>query len=217
MSYDPVKDFAPITLATITPIALVVHPSVPIKSVKEYIALAKAKPGTMAFGSIGAGGPHHFAGEWLKMQAKIDIVHVPYKGMGPLLVDLLGGHVPSGFATLLPALVHVKAGKLRALAVATPQRVPLLPDVPALAETLHGFDVTQWNAVWVPAGTPKDVLDKLSTEIARIVQSPDYKARMTDQAALAIGNSPSELATFQKTEIEKYRKIAQQANIKIDQ
>ncbi len=216
MSYDPIKDFAPITLATVTPIALVVHPSVPIKSVKEYIALAKAKPRTMTFGTIGAGGPHHFAGEWLKMEAKIDIVHVPYKGMGPLLVELLGGHVSSGFATLLPALVHVKAGKLRALAVASPKRVPLLPDVPALAETLPGFDVTQWNAVWAPDGTPKDVLDKLSTEITHIVQSPDYKARMTDQAALAIGNSPSELAIFQKAEIEKYRKIAQQANIRID-
>lgn len=217
MSYDPVRDFAPITLATVTPIALVVHPSVPIKSVKEYIALARAKPGSMTYDSPGAGSPHHFAGEWLKMLAKIDIVHVPYKGMGPAIIDLLGGHVPSGFATLLPALQHVKAGKLRALAVTTQKRVPLLPDVPALAETLPGFDVTQWNAVWAPAGTPKDVLDKLSTEITRIVHSPDYKARMTDQAALAIGNSPSELAAFQKAEIDKYRKIAQQANIKVDQ
>jgi tripartite-type tricarboxylate transporter receptor subunit TctC len=217
MSYDPVRDYAAITLATVTPIALVVHPSVPIKSVKEYIAIARAKPGSMTFGSIGAGSPHHFAGEWLKMLAKIEIVHVPYKGMGPLIVDLLGGHVPSGFATLLPALVHVKAGKLRALAVATQKRVPLLPDVPALAETLPGFDVTQWNAVWAPAATPKDVLDKLSTDITRIVQSPEYKARMTDQAALAIGSSPLELAAFQKAEIDKYRRIARQANIKVDQ
>jgi tripartite-type tricarboxylate transporter receptor subunit TctC len=217
MSYDPVRDFAPITLATVTPMALVVHPSVPIKSVKEYIALARAKPGSMTFGSVGAGSPHHFAGEWLKMLAKIDIVHVPYKGSGPLIIDLLGGHVPSGFATLLPAMQHVKAGKLRALAMTTQKRVPLLPDVPALAETLPGFDVTQWNAVWAPAGTPKDVLDKLSTEITRIVQSPDYKARMTEQASEAIGNSRSELAAFQKAEIDKYRKIAQQANIKVDQ
>jgi tripartite-type tricarboxylate transporter receptor subunit TctC len=217
MSYDPVRDFAPITLATVTPMALVVHPSVPIKSVKEYIALARAKPGSMTYGSPGAGSPHHFAGEWLKMLSKIDIVHVPYKGMGPAIIDLLGGQIPSGFGTLLPALQHVKAGKLRALAVTTQKRVPLLPDVPALAETLPGFDVTQWNAVWAPAATPKDVLDKLSTEITRIVQSTDYKARMTDQAALAIGNSPSELAAFQKVEIDKYRKLAQQANIKIDQ
>ena len=217
MPYDPVRDFAPITLAIVIPMALVVHPSVPIKSVKEYIAIARAKPGSMTFGSAGAGSTHHFAGEWLKMLTKIDIVHVPYKGMGPAIIDLLGGHLPSGFATLLPALQHVKTGKLRALAVTTQKRVPLLPDVPALAETLPGFDVTQWNAVWAPAAMPKDVLDKLGTEITRIVQSPDYKARMTDQAAEAIGNSPSELAAFQQAEIDKYRKIAQQANIKVDQ
>jgi tripartite-type tricarboxylate transporter receptor subunit TctC len=217
MPYDPVRDFAPITLATLTPIALVVHPSVPIKSVKEFIVIARTKPGSMTFGSAGAGSIHHFAGEWLKMLTKIDIVHVPYKGMGPAIVDLLGGQIPSGFATLLPALQHVKIGKLRALAVTTQKRVPQLPDVPALAETLPGFDVTQWNAVWAPAATPKDVLDKLSTEITRIVQSPDYKARMAGQAAEAVGNSPSELAAFQKAEINKYRKIAQQANIKVDQ
>jgi tripartite-type tricarboxylate transporter receptor subunit TctC len=217
MPYDPVRDFAPITLATLTPIALVVHPSVPIKSVKEFIVIARTKPGSMTFGSAGAGSIHHFAGEWLKMLTKIDIVHVPYKGMGPAIVDLLGGQIPSGFATLLPALQHVKIGKLRALAVTTQKRVPQLPDVPALAETLPGFDVTQWNAVWAPAATPKDVLEKLSTEITRIVQSPDYKARMSEQAAEAIGNSRSELAAFQRAEIDKYRKIGQQANIKVDQ
>ena len=216
MPYDPVRDFAPITLATVTPMALVVHPSVPIKSVEEYIAFARAKPGSMKFGSAGAGSPHHFAGEWLKMLTKTDIVHVPYKGMAPALNDLLGGHIPSGFATLLPATQHMKAGKLRVLAVTTQKRAPLLPDVPAFAETLPGFDFSQWNAVWAPAGTPKDVLDKLSTEIRRIVQSPDYKARMSEQGSEAIGNSPSELAAFQKAEIDKYRKIAQQANIKLD-
>jgi tripartite-type tricarboxylate transporter receptor subunit TctC len=216
MSYDPVRDFAPITLATVTSMALVVHPSVPIKSVKEYIVIARAKPGSMTFGSIGAGSTHHFAGEWLKMLAKIDIVHVPYKGSGPLIIDLLGGQIPSGFGTLLPALQHVKAGKLRALAVTTQRRVSHLPEVPALAETLPGFDVSQWNAVWAPATTPKDVLDKLSTEITRIVQSPDYKARTTEQGSEAIGSSPLELAAFQKAEIDKYRRIAQQASIKLD-
>jgi len=217
MPYDPVRDFAPITLATVTPLALVVHPSVPVKSVKEYIAFAEAKPGSLTFGSAGTASPHHFAGEWLKMLTKIDIVHVPYKGMAPAIIDLLGGQIPSGFVTLLPALQHVKAGKLRALAVTTPLHALLLPDVPTLAETLPGFDISQWNAVWAPAGTPKDVLDKLSTEIRRIVQSPDYKARMLEQGSEAIGNSPSELAAFQKAEIDKYRKIAQQANIRADQ
>lgn len=217
MPYDPVRDLAPITLATMTPMALVVHPSVPVTSLQEYIAYAKAKPGSMIFGSIGAGSVHHFAGEWLKMLAKVDIVHVPYKGSGPLIVDLLGGHASSGFATLLPAMQHVKTGKLRAIAVTTGKRVPLLPDVPAIAETLPGFDITQWNAVWAPAGTPKDVLDKLSGEIIRIVHSADYKARMSEQGSEAVGSTPSELAAFQKAEIEKYRKIALQANIRAEQ
>ena len=217
MPYDPVKDFAPITLATVTPMALVVHPSLPITSLNEYIAHAKAKPGSLAFGSAGAGSVHHFAGEWLKMLTTADIVHVPYKGSGPLMTDLLGGHTPSGFATLLPAMQHMKTGKLRALAVTTQQRAPLLPDVPTIAETLPGFDVTQWNAVWAPAATPRDVLDKLSAEIRRIVQSADYKARMLEQGSEAVGNSPSELAAFQKAEIDKYRNIAQHANIKVDQ
>ena len=217
MPYDPTRDFAPITLATMTPMALVVHPSVPVTSLKEYIAYAKAKPGSMIFGSVGAGSVHHFAGEWLKMLAKIDILHVPYKGSGPLITDLLGGHAPSGFATLLPAMQHLKSGKLRALAVTTEKRVPLLPDVPAMSETLPGFDITQWNAVWAPAGTPKDVLDKLSAEITRIVQSADYKARMSEQGSVAVGSTPSELGAFQRAEIEKYRKIAQQANILAEQ
>ena len=217
MPYDPVKDFAPITLATVTPMALVVHPSAPITSLKEYIEFAKSKSGAMTFGSTGIGSVQHFAGELLKMLTTADIVHVPYKGSGPLITDLLGGHAPSGFATLLPAMQHMKTGKLRALAVTTQKRAPLLPDVPAIAETLPGFDVTQWNAVWAPAATPKDVLDKLSAEIRRIVQSADYKARMLEQGSEAVGNSPADLAAFQKTEIDKYRKIALQANIKANQ
>ena len=214
MPYDPVKDFAPITLATVTPMAFVVHPSLSVNSVQEYIAAAKAKPGSMSYGSTGPGSVHHFAGEWMKMLAGIDMVHVPYKGQAPALTDLVGGHTTSGFATLLPAMPHLKSGKLRALAVTTRKRSPMLPDVPPLADTLPGFDVTQWNAVWAPAGTPKDVLEKLSTEIRRIVQSPDYRARMAELGSEAVGSSSADLAAFQKAEIEKYRKIAQQANIK---
>lgn len=216
MPYDPVKDFSPITLATVTPMALVVHPALPITSLREYIALAKTKPGSLFFGTAGAGTAHHFAGEWLKMMATADIVHVPYKGSGPLMTDLVAGHVPSGFATLLPAMPHITAGKLRALAVTTLKRAPLLPEVPAIAETLPGFDVTQWNAVWAPAGTPADVLEKLGAEIRRIVLSPEYKARMQEQGSEAVGSSPSELAAFQKAEINKYRNIAQQAQIRAD-
>jgi tripartite-type tricarboxylate transporter receptor subunit TctC len=216
MPYDPVRDLAPITLATLTPMALVVHPSLPVNSVQEYIAAARARPGSMTYGSAGAGSAHHFAGEWLKMLAHIDMVHAPYKGQAPALTDIVGGHVTSGFATLLPALKHVTAGKLRALAVTTQKRAPLLPDVPALGDTLPGFDVPQWNALWAPAGTPQAILDKLSGEIRTIVRSPDYKARMAEQGSEAIGSSAAELRAFQKTEIEKYRGIAQQAHIKAD-
>lgn len=216
MPYDPVGDFAPITLATVTPMALVVHPSVPVNSVREYIAIAKSKAGSMSYGSAGPGSVHHFAGEWLKMLANIDMVHVSYKGQAPAMNDMIGGHLSGGFTTLLPAIKQVQAGKLRALAVSTLTRAPLLPDVPPLADTLPGFDVTQWNAVWAPAGTPKHVLEKLATEIRGIVQSPDYRARMAELGSEAVGSSPSELAAFQKAEIEKYRKIARQANIKAE-
>jgi tripartite-type tricarboxylate transporter receptor subunit TctC len=216
MPYDAVRDFAPITLATVTPMALVVHPSVPIHSLPEYIALAKAKPGSMKFATAGAGSAHHFAGEWLKMVTGIDIVHVPYKGMAPALNDLLGGHLPSGFATLLPASQHMKAGKLRVLAVTTLKRAPQIPGVPTFAETLPGFDFSQWNAVWAPARTPRDVLDKLGADIRRVVQSDSYRAMMSEQGSEAVGNSAAELAAFQKAEIDKYRTIAQQANIKAD-
>ena len=216
MPYDPVADFAPITLATVTPMALVVHPSVPVNSVQEYIAIVRSKPGAMSYGSAGTGSAHHFAGEWLKMLANIDMVHVSYKGQAPALTDMIGGHLSGGFATLLPALKHVQAGKLRVLAVSTRTRAPLLPEVPPLSDTLPGFDVTQWNAVWAPAGTPKQVLEKLATEIRRIVQSPEYRARMAELGSEAVGSSPSELAAFQKAEIEKYRKIARLANIKAE-
>jgi tripartite-type tricarboxylate transporter receptor subunit TctC len=216
MTYDPVRDLAPITLATTTPMALVVHPSLPFNSAQEYIAAARVKPGSMTYASAGSGSAHHFAGEWLKMLANIDMVHAPYKGQAPALTDIIGGHVSSGFATLLPAMKHVRAGKLRALAVSTLKRAPLLPDVPPLADTVPGFDVTQWNAVWAPAGTPKDVLEKLGAEIRLIVQSADYRTRMAEQGSEAVGGSASDLAAFQKAEIDKYRRIAQQARIKAD-
>jgi tripartite-type tricarboxylate transporter receptor subunit TctC len=214
MPYDPLKDFAPVTLVAVSPMALVVHPSVPVNSVQEYITIAKSKPGAVAYGSAGAGSVQHFAGEWLRMLAQVDMVHVSYKGQAPVLTDMVGGHLQSGFATLLPALPHVKSGKLRALAVTTPKRAAMLPDVPPLADTLPGFELMQWNALWVPAGTPRDVIDKLSAEIRRIVQAPEYRARMTELGAEAVGGTAAELAAFQKSEIEKYRRIASQANIR---
>lgn len=215
MPYDPVKDFRPVTLATTTPPILMAHPSLPVKSVKELVALARARPGALSYASPGIGTPQHFAGELMKTMLNLDMVHVSYKGATPALVDLLGGHVPVGFVALLPAIPHVKAGKLRPLAVTSPQRASALPEVLTFAESgLPGFDIVQWFAVWVPAKTPKDIVDKLNSEVVKIIQSPEYKQRMLESGTEAVGSSAEHLGQFQKTEIEKYRKIAAAAGIK---
>ncbi|MBM3359429.1 MAG: tripartite tricarboxylate transporter substrate binding protein [Betaproteobacteria bacterium] len=214
MPYDPVRDFHPVTLATTTPALLMSHPSLPVKSVKELIALARSKPGALTYASVGAGTPQHFAGELMKHTLKIDWVHVPYKGAAPALVDLLGGHVPVGFVALLPSIPHVRAGKLRPLAVTSAQRSSALADVPTIAESgLPGFDIMQWFAVWVPAKTPRDIIDRLNGEIVKVVQSPEYKKRMTEAGADAVGSTAEHLGQLQRIEIEKYRKIAALAGI----
>lgn len=215
MPYDPVRDFQPVTLATTTPALLMSHPSLPVKSVKELIALARSRPGALSYASVGHGTPQHFAGELMKHMVGIDWVHVPYKGAAPALVDLLGGHVPVGFVALLPAIPHVRSGRLRPLAVTSAQRSSALSEVPTLAESgLPGFDIIQWFAVWVPAKTPKDIVDRLNGEIVKIVQSPDYKRRMTEAGADAVGSSADRLGQLQRSEIEKYRKIGERAGIK---
>jgi tripartite-type tricarboxylate transporter receptor subunit TctC len=215
MPYDPVRDFQPVTLATTTPALLMSHPSLPVKSVKELIALAKSRPGALSYASVGHGTPQHFAGELMKHMVRIDWVHVPYKGAAPALVDLVGGHIPVGFVALLPAIPHVRSGRLRPLAVTSAQRASSLSEVPTLAESgLPGFDIIQWFAFWVPARTPKDVVDRLNGEIVKIVQSPEYKRRMTEAGADAVGSSADHLGQLQRSEIEKYRKIGGLAGIK---
>jgi len=174
MPYDPVKNFAPVTLVSVSPPLLLVHPSVPVKSVKELIALAKAQPGKLAYASVGIGSPQHFAGELLNLEAKIKMNHVPYKGAAPALIDLVGGHVPVGMIAVVVAIPHIKTGRLRPLAVTALKRSPSLPEVPAISETLPGFDIGQWFAVWVPAGTPPEIVKKLNTELAAIVRTPDF-------------------------------------------
>jgi len=214
MPYDPVKDFQPVTLATISPLILMVHPSLPVKSVKELVALARARPGALSYASIGIGTVHHFAGELMKSMLNLDMVHVPYKGGAPALVDLVGGHVPLGFVALLSAIPNVKAGRLRPLAVTSSKRASALPEVPTLAESgLPGFDIVVWFGVWVPAKTPKDVVDKLNSEMVKIIQSPEYKQRMIESGSEAVGSSAEHLGQLQKAEIEKYRKIAAAAKI----
>ena len=215
MSYDPVRDLQPVTLVGTTPPLLLAHPSLPVKTVKELLALARARPGALSYGSIGMGSPQHFAGELMKTTFRIDMVHVPYKGAAPALIDMVGGHVPVGLVAPTVAVPHVKSGRLRALAVTSAQRSASLPEIPTIAESgAPGFDIVQWYAVWLPAKTPKDIVDKLHGEIVRIIQSPEYRQRQQEVATDIIGTSPEALGEFQKSEIEKYRKIGAAAGIK---
>jgi tripartite-type tricarboxylate transporter receptor subunit TctC len=214
MPYDPVRDLQPVTLVCTAPLVLVAHPSLPVKSVKELVALARSKPRALSYASIGAGSPHHFAGELIKTTFHIDMTHVPYKGGAPAVMDNIGGHVPIGFSTASLSIPHVKAGRLRALAVTSAKRSDAVPDIPTVAEAgAPGFDIAQWFAIWLPAKTPKDIAGKLYSEVVRIVQAPDYKQRQFEVAADVVGSSPEALADHQKTEIEKYRKIAAVAGI----
>jgi tripartite-type tricarboxylate transporter receptor subunit TctC len=215
MNYDPVRDLQPVTLASISPLVLMVHPSVPVKSVKDLIALARARPGALSYASIGIGTVHHFAGELMKGMLNLAMVHVAYRGGAPALVALVSGEVPVGFVALLSAIPNVRAGKLRALALTSLHRTSALPEVPTLDESgLAGFDIVVWFAVWVPAKTPKDIVDKLNSEMVKIIQSPEYKQRMVDAGAEAAGSSAEQLRQLQKADIEKYRKIAVTAGIK---
>ena len=214
MPYVPVRDLQPITLVGTTPPILLAHPSLPVKSVKELVAFARARPGALSYGSIGSGTPQHFAGELLKTTFKIDMVHVPYKGAAPALIDVIGGHVPLALTAPTVAIPHVKAGRLRGLAVTSEKRSGAIPDIPTVAEAgAPGFDIVQWYAIWMPAKPAKELLDRIQGEIVRIIHSPDYKQRQLDAATDVVGSSPEFLASRHKADIEKYRKTAVTAGI----
>jgi len=215
MPYDPLRDLQPITLVGTAPTVLLAHPSLPAKSMKELIALARAKPGSLSYASIGNGTPQHFAGELMKTTFNIDMVHVPYKGAAPALIDLLGGHVPIGLTAPTTAVPHIKSGRLRALAVTSAQRSGAIPDVPTVAESgAPGFDIVQWYGIWVAAKTPKEITDKIHADIVSIIQSPDYKQRQLEAGTDIVASSAEALSNRQKIDIEKYRKIAVAAGIK---
>jgi len=214
MPYDPVRDLQPVTLVGTTPPLLLAHPSLPVKSVKELVALARARPGALNYASIGSGSPQHFAGELMKTTFRIDMVHVPYKGAAPALIDMIGGHVPIGLVAPTVSLPHVRSGRLRALGVTSAQRSGSMPDIPTIAEQgAPGFDIVQWYGVWLPARTPREIVDKLQGEIVRIVQSQEYRQRQQEVATDIVGSSAEALATFQRNEIEKSRKSAAAAEI----
>jgi tripartite-type tricarboxylate transporter receptor subunit TctC len=208
LPYDAIRDFTPVSLVSFAPNALLVHPSVPAQTVKELVAYAKANPGKLSFASSGQGGSNHMAGELFKMVAAVDIVHVPYKGTGPALADTIAGNVQMQFGSVIAALPLVKAGKLRALAVTVPKRVPALPQVPTMAEAGYpAVETTVWNGVLVPAKTPVAIVTRLNSEIVAVLKDPELRARFAAQGAEAVGSTSAEFAAHIRREIDKWGKV----------
>ena len=217
MPYDAVKDFAPISLVAITPNVLVVNSSLPVNSVKELIAYAKANPGKLAFGSGSNGSAGHLAGELLKADTGVDMIHVPFKGGAPATQALLAGDTQLMFDNLANAVPQVKAGKLKALAVTTAQRSPLAPELPTMAEAgVPGFDISTWFGLLAPAGTPRDIIAKWNIEVVRILNSPDMRERMVAQGAEPAPDTPEQFAAFIGQEIAKYARIVKASGAKVD-
>lgn len=217
IKYNFEKDLVPVSIVGSVPLVFVVNPSVPAKTLKELIAYAKSKPGEMSFASSGAGGPQRMAGEMFKRSAGIDMIHIPYKGSGPALVDLIGGQVLTMVETVPAALPHIKSGKLRALAVTTPQRIAMLPDVPSTAEAgMPGFEVTSLFGVLVPAGTPKEIINRLNAEITKMLLLPDVKAQLLGQGAFTVTTTPEQAATRVHQEVAKWATVIKDADVKPD-
>jgi tripartite-type tricarboxylate transporter receptor subunit TctC len=217
MPFDPVKDFVPITLVTAAPNILVVHPSLPVKSVKELIDYAKSNPGKLSFASSGNGTSIHLAGELFKRTTGVQMTHVPYKGSAPALTDLIGGQVQLMFDNMPSALPHVKAGKLRPVAVTSKKRSPALPDLPTIAESgVPGFEATTWFGVLAPRDTPKEIVTKLNKEMVRILKTPEVKGRLMEQGAEPIGNSPEQFAAHIQAEIAKWERVVKESGAQVD-
>ena len=216
LGFDPVKDFAPITQVSIIPLVINAHPSLPVNGVKELIALAKKNPGQLSYGSSGSGGGTHLAGELFKMMSGTNILHVPYKGLSPATIDLMGGNIPLLFNDLTTAIQPYKAGRLKILGVSTAKRVPQIPDVATIGETLPGYDAYTWFGVLVPAGTPQPTIDRLSRESMKILQSEDIKRRFAEVGAEPVGNTPQEFAAFMAAETTKWAKVIKASGARVD-
>ncbi len=219
--YDTMGDFAPVTLVGTSPFVLVVHPSLPVTTVKELIELARSRKGQIAYASSGTGGPQHLAGELFKTMAKVDMLHVPYKGSGPAEVDLVGGHVQVMFATTVSALPQIKAGRMRALAVTSLERnsafSTIFPKLPTVSEAaVPGYEAGSWWGVLVPARTPRSVINKLHGDIAKVLQMPDTRASLMSQGGDPGGNTPEQFTAMLQEELTKWAKLVKAAKIKID-
>jgi len=217
LPYDPVKDFAPVTLVSSAPNILIVHPSLPAKTVRELIVLAKQKPDTLTFGSGSNGSTAHLTGELFKLAAGVCLVHVPFKGAPAAVVGVMSGEVALAFPNIPPALPQVKAGKLRALGVTTLTRAAAAPEVPTLAEAgLPGFEAVAWFGVLAPAGTPRDIVVKLSQEIARIVRTPEMQERLRLEGAEAVGSTPEQFAETIRRDIAKWAAVVKASGARAD-
>ena len=217
LPYDPVRDFSPISLVAISPQLVVTHPSLPVKNIKELIALAKKRPGEIYYASVGNGTVQHLAGELFNLQAGVKMVHVPFKGGGPSALNLVAGHVQLSFDVIPVVINYVKAGRLRPIAVTSEKRTPLMPEVPTVNEGgLKGFDLSTWWGLVAPAGVNKDIVARLHGETVKALQLPDVKERLAQNGADPVGNSPAEFAAFIRNERDKYARIAKDANIKLD-
>jgi tripartite-type tricarboxylate transporter receptor subunit TctC len=217
LPYDPAKDFAPVTMAAIAPNLLVVHPSLGVSSVKDLVQLGKARPGQLVFASPGSGSVQHLAGELFKMQAKFDMLHVPYKGSGQSVVDLVSGQVQLNFDTVPTVINYVKAGRLNAIAVTSEKRFDLMPQIPTVSESgLRGFDMSTWWGIVMPAGVSKEIVSKLNASTVKVLHSPEVKQQMANVGAGVVGNTPEQFTAFIQAERAKYAKIVKEGNIKMD-
>ncbi|MGH8702224.1 MAG: tripartite tricarboxylate transporter substrate binding protein [Burkholderiales bacterium] len=214
LSYDPLRDFAPVTLVATQNLVLTVHPSVPAKSVRELVKLAKARPGQLAFASAGNGTGSHLSGELFKQLAGVDVLHIPYKGVAPALVDVIAGQVSMSFPSILTSLPQVQSGRLRALAVSGAQRSAALPELPTMMEAgVKDYESATWYGIVAPAATPPEIVNKLHAEITAILRQPDTRDRIARDGADPVGNTPQQFGAFMKSEIEKWRKVIRAAGI----
>ncbi len=215
--YDPIKDFEPISLMALGPNVLVVHPSLPVKSVQELIALAKARPGEIGFAGSGSGSTPHLAGELFNVMAGVQMVHVPYRGSGPAMIGLLAGDAPVMFLPAINARTYVTSGRLRAIAVRSRERLPAMPDVPTVSEAgLEGYESSQWYGLLAPIGTRPEVLNVLNANVAKIMRTADMKTRMTNDGLVPVGGSRDQFMAHIRTEIERWAHVVSASGAKVD-
>jgi tripartite-type tricarboxylate transporter receptor subunit TctC len=218
MGYDPLKELVPVVMIGNAPLVMLAPADAPYNTVNEFIQMARAKPGDFSYGSVGAGTPGHLSAVALGLGAKLNMVHVPYKGVGPLLSDLMAGRLQAFFSSASAAMPQIKGGKLKALGVTTPKRMTSLPDVPTIAESgLPGFSYTLWGGLFAPAGTPATVIDSLNREVNTLLAQPDIRTRLEADNVAVPKNTPTEFADYVKSESVKFEKLIKDANVKVDQ